>query len=120
MLQYFWQHTVGGLMSYLRYLCLFAYSGVQHILCCVFGFISCVPYICCHFSGLSIFYCPFGILEYWLYCKRGQNSEISHICKVHVYRTFIFHHFWCVFSLNWLVKSFVGMATDFCHLVLWY
>jgi hypothetical protein len=26
----------GGLMSYLRYLCLFAHSGVQHILCCVF------------------------------------------------------------------------------------
>ena len=23
-------------MSYLRYLCLFAHSGVQHILCCVF------------------------------------------------------------------------------------
>ena len=23
-------------MSYLRYLCLLAYSGVQHILCCVF------------------------------------------------------------------------------------
>ena len=22
-------------MSYLRYLCLFTYSGVQHILCCV-------------------------------------------------------------------------------------
>jgi hypothetical protein len=55
-----------------------------------------------------------------LYCKRGQNSEISHICKVHVYRTFIFDHFWCAFSLNWLVKSFVGMATDFRHLVLWY
>ena len=28
--------SVGGIMSYLRYLCLFAYSGVQHILCCVF------------------------------------------------------------------------------------
>jgi len=27
-----------GLMSYLRYLCLFAYGGVQHILCCVFCF----------------------------------------------------------------------------------
>jgi hypothetical protein len=25
-------------MSYLRYLCLFAHSGVQHILCCVFCF----------------------------------------------------------------------------------
>ena len=24
-------------MSYLRYLCLFAYSGVQHIMCCVFS-----------------------------------------------------------------------------------
>ena len=23
-------------MSYLRYLCLFAYSGIQHIMCCVF------------------------------------------------------------------------------------
>jgi len=29
------QLFVGGLMSYLRYLCLFAYSDVQHILCCV-------------------------------------------------------------------------------------
>jgi hypothetical protein len=27
-------------MSYLRYLCLLAYSGVQHILCCVFCFAS--------------------------------------------------------------------------------
>ena len=25
-----------GLKSYLRYLCLFTYSGLQHILCCVF------------------------------------------------------------------------------------
>ena len=30
------QLSVGGLMSYLHYLCLFAYSGVQHILYCVF------------------------------------------------------------------------------------
>ena len=28
--------VVCRLMSYLRYLCLFGYSGVQHILCCVF------------------------------------------------------------------------------------
>jgi hypothetical protein len=27
--------VVGGLLSYLSYLCFFAYSGVQHILCCV-------------------------------------------------------------------------------------
>ena len=30
------QLFVGGFMSYLRYLCLFTYSVVQHILCCVF------------------------------------------------------------------------------------
>ena len=34
-------------MSFLRYLCLFAYSGVQHILCRGFVFLSsrCVPYV---------------------------------------------------------------------------
>ena len=32
----YFQLFVGGFMSYLRYLCLFAYSGVQHILCYVF------------------------------------------------------------------------------------
>ena len=43
-------------MSYLRYFCLFAYSGVQHICS------SSVPYVA-SFSGLSFFfYYPFGIL----------------------------------------------------------
>ena len=32
----FCQLFVGVLMSCLRYLCLLAYSGVQHILCCAF------------------------------------------------------------------------------------
>ena len=31
------QLFVGGIMFYLRYLCLLVHSGVQHILCCVFG-----------------------------------------------------------------------------------
>jgi len=50
-------------MSYLRYLCLFVYIGVQHSLRCVFVLFvsSCVPYVAC-FSGLSIFDRPFGIL----------------------------------------------------------
>jgi hypothetical protein len=47
-------------MSYLGYMCLFTYIGVQYILCCVFV-LSCVPYVA-GFSGLSIFDCPFGIL----------------------------------------------------------
>jgi hypothetical protein len=49
---------VGGLMSYLRYmyLWLFAYSGVQHILCCVFVlffFILCT--LCCQFLWIVHF-----------------------------------------------------------------
>ena len=49
---------VGVLMSYLRYLCLLGvYSGVQHILCCVFYLIclhllSCVPNVP-SFPGLN-------------------------------------------------------------------
>ena len=43
------QMFVEGLKSYLRYLCLLTYSGIQHILCCVFCFVclvSCVPNVC--------------------------------------------------------------------------
>jgi hypothetical protein len=42
-------------MSYLRYSCLFAYSGVQHILCCILLCLSssCVPYVV-SISELSI------------------------------------------------------------------
>ena len=50
-------------MSYLRYLCVLEYSGVQHILCFV-GLCfssSCVPYIA-RFSGLFIVDCAFFIL----------------------------------------------------------
>ena len=45
-----------GLMSYLRYVCLFAHSGVQHILCLfLFCFSSsCVPYVA-SFSYLCFF-----------------------------------------------------------------
>ena len=57
---------VGGLMSYLRYLCLFAYSGIHHILCCVVccarvRLLSCVPNVA-SFCGLSILDCPFCFL----------------------------------------------------------
>jgi hypothetical protein len=47
-------------LSYLRYLCLFTYSGVQLILCCVGLFFLCT--LVANFFVLSIFDCPFGIL----------------------------------------------------------
>jgi hypothetical protein len=50
-------------MSYLRYLFLFVYGGVQHTLCCVFILLpsSCESYVA-SFFGLSIVDWLFGIL----------------------------------------------------------
>ena len=50
-------------MSYLRYVCLCAHSGVQVILRYVFFCFSsfCVPYVA-SFSGLYFFDCIFGII----------------------------------------------------------
>ena len=50
------QLLVVGLMSYLRYLCMIAHSGVHHILCCVFVLFFFV-YVA-SFSGLSILIAP--------------------------------------------------------------
>ena len=47
-------------MSYLRYVCLLALSGVQHILC--FDYRRLVYPMLPVFSGLSDLHCPFGIL----------------------------------------------------------
>ena len=87
----YFQLFVVGFVFYLRFLSLFAHSVVQHIVCCLFVLLffvvlpvsldcpfliapsvfsnvylfclssSCVPYVA-GFSGLSIFYCSFGIL----------------------------------------------------------
>jgi hypothetical protein len=58
------QLFVGALMFYLCYLYLFPYSGVQHILCCVFCFV-CLPLVCpvCFFlfplrNSLTFIYIP--------------------------------------------------------------
>ena len=75
------QLFVGGLLSYLHYLCLFVHSGGQHILCCVFALFffiyvagfsglsivitpsSCVPYVA-GVSGLSIVITPSSCVPY--------------------------------------------------------
>jgi hypothetical protein len=49
------QLFVGGLMSYLRYLWLFTYSGVQHILCCV---IALFFFVLCDCSVFLCLVCP--------------------------------------------------------------
>ena len=65
------QFIVGGLMSYLRYVCLPRYNGVQHILCSVLCFVCLclVSYVAniTSFSGLYILYCPFAFLQCLLF-----------------------------------------------------
>ena len=54
----YFQLLVGGPMSYLRYLCLFAHSGVQRILYCAFAlFFLVLCTLCWQF---------FWIVHYWL------------------------------------------------------
>jgi len=51
-------NLLGRIMSFLRYLCLFEYSGVQHILRCAFVLffvVLCTLSYVASFSGLSIF-----------------------------------------------------------------
>ena len=71
---------VEGPMSLLCFLCLLAYSGVQHILCCVFCFVClclvlCVP-IVASFSGMSIPDCPFGFYNVYLHALKEHNYVI--------------------------------------------
>ena len=70
------QLLVGGFMSYLRYLCLFPYSDVQHILCCVFVlsfFVLCTMW--CQFLWIVNFWLPLRYYLTFIYCRS------LHICK---------------------------------------
>jgi hypothetical protein len=60
-------------MPYLRYLCLFAHSGVQHLLCCVFCFFSsaCVPYV-----GMSHYYFLWNKGLIHTQCQKDTSTRI--------------------------------------------
>ena len=70
------QLFVGEHISYLRYLCLFALSGVHQILCLVFVlfFTSFVTYVASIY-GLCFFYCPFGILYSLFNCQNYRTNQ---------------------------------------------
>ena len=114
---------LGGSMSYLSHLCLFAYSGVQRILCCVFVLFSfvCVLYVA-SFSVLSFCYCPltelqiscvFTFFTLWRRVKThvlsDQSVHITHGSRTIAPRTIAPHNF---FSVLYLVS-------DYLFLTLW-
>ena len=64
-------------MSYFRYLCLFVYSGVQHILCCVFVlFIFVLCTLCCQFLWIVhlLFTLRYSLTFIW---KHSISSKIK-------------------------------------------
>jgi hypothetical protein len=63
---------------FLRYLCLLAHSGVQHIVFLFCLSSSCVPYVA-SFSGLPILFCPFGIL-YRLFTRYREQQLKLLLC----------------------------------------
>ena len=110
------QLFVGGLMSYLRYLCLFSHGGVQRILCCFFLRVSYIA------SFSEFFYSFFGIgtdnLDPAIFNKPSivQCNHVSFVLKITAeYKTvhdnrhsghFLFNHvvFFFVFNnLRWEV-----------------
>jgi hypothetical protein len=57
---------IRGLMSYLPYLCLFAYIDVQHILCCVFVFLRLVyPH---KTTFINTYYTPIVLVQLFVTC----------------------------------------------------
>jgi hypothetical protein len=71
-------------MSYLLYLCLFAHSGVHHIVCCVFVLFissSCVPYFA-SFSGLSILIAPSVFSSVYLQYNNIKSIETEKIASL--------------------------------------
>jgi len=59
------------------YLCLLAYSGVQHILCCVFAlffFVLCT--LCCQFLWIVHFSMPLSVFSYVYLLMYGLVSYI--------------------------------------------
>ena len=67
-------------LSYLRYLCLFAHSGVQHILCCVFDLFYRPGYPMLPVSlGSPFLMGPFGILQRLF---KQIHQKLLYICLI--------------------------------------
>ena len=73
------QLFVGGLMSYLRYFCLFVYSGVQRICCFLFclssSYVLCTQ--CFQFLQMYIFNCPSVVFNVYLKILKEQSESVN-------------------------------------------
>ena len=99
-------------MSYLRYLCLFVHSGVQHILCCVFCFV-CLR-LCCQFHWFVYFWLPLRCSLTFMY--NYFNHEAT------VYLTICFEGSLSTLPLWYLTMKIYSIYVSECNnifLMLW-
>ena len=90
--------------SFLRYLCLLAYSGVQHILCYVFVlFVFLLCTLCCQFPWIVHFWVP---LRYSL--TFINTSEIERKLKLRL----ILLTDWFCRSLFFLLSAIIPLASS--------
>jgi len=83
-------------MSYLRYLCLLAYSGTQHILCCGFAlFFIVFPSLCCQFLW---------IVHLWLSLRYSLTFIYNHV--------FFLLDLWRCTYLNTCTRFFISQQSD--------
>ena len=123
------QLFVAGLMSYLHYLCLFVYSGVKHILCCVvvlFVFILCT--LCCQFLCVIVLFvfilctlcCQFlWIVQFWLplrysltFIKMDKNINARKFRSVDA-QIFYFKSTYATTGCNRVLALSVGLFLSF-------
>ena len=106
-----------GLMCYLRYLCLFVHSGVQHMLCCVFVlfvFGLCTP--CCQFLWivhvwLALRYSLPFMTNHWTFKMNNTTGASSGAGTARPSRT-------PKFTLDFRWHS-CGLISSFLSSVLW-
>ena len=76
------QLFLGEIMCYLRYLCLLANSGVQHILCCIFVMVSSVFILCCQFLWIVYSLLPLRYSVTFIYLCLIQPLRVSLVLRV--------------------------------------
>ena len=105
-------------MSYLRYLCLIAHSGVQSILHCVFVlsfFVLCTP--CCQFLWIVEFWLP---LRYSLTFIEYIVSNLMKITSINCSLLLTFHSMWRRWAMDFNQLHSLQPTINWSSIVCWF
>ena len=111
------QLFVGELMFYLRWLCLFAHSGDQHILCCVFVlffFVLCT--LCCQFLWIAHVWLPlrYSLTFIFALCLVYPVLPVSLDCPFFIASSVFSNVYFRPMSCVTYVSSFIELSIFDC------